>query len=47
MTIKEFVNVNNISSIIHMNVDGSLVKMNGMNNHSNRPSLDLEGVFHT
>ena len=35
------------SSIYLMKVAGALVKMKGMNNHSNNPSLVLKVTFHT
>jgi hypothetical protein len=46
-TTKELVKGHNTSSINLMKVVGTFVKLEGMNNHSNRPYLDLKVVFHT
>jgi hypothetical protein len=46
-TTKELVKGLNTSSINLMKVGGAFVKPKGMTNHSKRPSVDLEVVFHT
>jgi hypothetical protein len=45
-TTNELVNRCRMSSISLMKVARAFVNLNGMNNHSKRPSLDLKEVFH-
>jgi cyanate permease len=47
-TIKELVKGLNVTSSINlMKVVGAFVKPNAMTNHSKKPSLDLNALFHT
>jgi hypothetical protein len=43
---KDLVNGHKILSIFLVKFDGVLVKFKGMANHSKRPSLDLNVIFH-
>jgi len=45
-TMNELVKGRKMSSISLIKVSGAFVNLKGKNNHSKRPSLDLEAVFH-